>query len=216
MSGFVSGAMVISSVISSSASKSAAKSAASSAKSELDFAKAQYADWQATYGDIQDNLSEYYNSITPEYYAATGLQAFQVEQQASMTRVQQNLAQRGLADSALAASIESQSELNAAETRAGIRAGAEDAVLQQQSNFLGLGLGVSPASSVSQALASQTAYAQQNASNAAVAAGQAWSSTANTIGSVAADYFRANPVTTGTATATTLPANSGIYTNTPY
>lgn len=211
----VAGATVVGSVVSSkSASKAANKAAESNDAAtlatleQLDFAKQQYADWQATYGDIQENLSSYYSNLTPEYYAARGLEAFNQEQQASMTRIEQNLAQRGLGDSPLAASINAQSELNAAESRASIRAGAEDAVSQQRANFLSIGMGSNPSGSVSAAyqnmatvLGNQASQANQYAQNAAIASGQAWGNAVSTIGKSAADYFNSNPVTSGNTTA---------------
>ena len=220
MAGWVSGAIVAGSVVSSTMSSRAsskATAAASEASAEqLAFAKQQYQDWQDTYGNIQSNLSEYYNNLTPEYYATQGLQAFQTEHQAAMRQVEQNLAQRGLSDSALAAGIESQAELDAAESKAAIRAGAEQQVLNAQSNFLSIGMGGGSAATgaINQALSQRASSAQQYATSAQQAAAASWGSTVQTIGQQAADYLHANPITAGSTTAA-LPANSGIYTNTP-
>lgn len=205
MSGWVAGAVVVGSVagaaISSRSADKASKRAADASDAQLAFEYEKYDDWMATYGPIQDNLANYYQNLTPEYYAAVGLEAFEQQQSASMRRVEENLAQRGLADSALSASIEAQSELDAAETRASIRRDAPAAVRQEQANFLAMGLGTNPANSVSQALVQQTSMANQYAQQAEIAAGQAMGSAVNTIGTAAADYFRQNPVTTGTTTA---------------
>lgn len=205
MSGWVAGAVVVGTVagaaISADAAKDASRTAAAANDASLAFEYEKYDDWQATYGSIQDNLSDYYQNLTPEYYAAVGLEAFNQEQQASMTRVEQSLAQRGLADSSLATSIEAQSELDAAETRAGIRRDAPAQARQEQSNFLSMGLGVNPGNSVSAALQSQANTATQYAQQSEIAAGQAIGTAVSSVGSAASDYFRANPVTTGTTTA---------------
>lgn len=205
MSGWVAGSVVVgsvaSSVIGSRSSSKASKQAADASQAQLEFEYEKYDDWKATYGAIQDNLANYYQNITPEYYAAIGLEAFEQQQQASMTRIEESLAQRGLSDSPLAASIEAQSELDAAETRASIRRDAPAQARQEQSNFLAMGLGANPANSVSNALAQKANYAQNYATQSEMAAGRAWGNTFSTIGTAAADYFRQNPVTAGTTTA---------------
>lgn len=211
MSGWVAGATVAAGVggaliAGRSADKASARASDADA-AQLAFEYEKYDDWQATYGAIQDNLSQYYQNLTPEYYAAVGLEAFEQQQAASMRRVEENLAQRGLADSALSASIESQAELDAAETRAGIRRDAPAAVRQEQSNFLAMGLGTNPANSVSSALAGQASRANQYAQQAEIAAGQAWGSAIKTAGTAASDYFRTNPITSGTTTAVNYQPN---------
>ena len=103
MSGWVAGAVVVGSVagaaISSRSADKASSRAAAAQDAQLAFEYEKYDDWMATYGPIQDNLANYYQNLTPDYYAAVGLEAFEQQQQASMLRVEENLAQRGLSDS---------------------------------------------------------------------------------------------------------------------
>jgi hypothetical protein len=118
----IAGASVVSGVMSSNASDRASKRAAGSDAASLAFEQQKYDDWKETYGGIEDNLSEYYNSLTPEYYAARGLEAFQKEQQRAFTTIKSSLAQRGIEDSGIALAAERAFAQDAAIQRATIRA----------------------------------------------------------------------------------------------
>lgn len=178
--------------MSASASRSASKKAAASAANQLEFEKAQYDDWQSVFGPVQDNLSKYYQSITPDYYEAAGLEAFQKERDAQLQQLQENLAQRGLATSGVAAALERSNAIDTAQTRANIRREAPAKAAEEQSRFLQIGMGLNPSSSYSTAL-SQTAQAQQaNANLQAQAAGSAISSAVGTVGSALSDYLRSS------------------------
>jgi len=179
------------SLISVNASSSAAKKAASSAKSELDFNKAQYERWQEVFGPIQDNLSEYYQSLTPDYYEAAGLQAFEKENQAQMTTLNEQLAQRGLTGSGLEATLNRENAIDTAEQRAAIRVDAPAKAAAEQLNFLQVGMGQQSNinQTYSQALANQTATAQQNSNAASLASAQATSSAISTVGTALSDYW---------------------------
>lgn len=72
------GASVVGSVISGKSAKKQAAAAAEADKAELDFAKEQYQDWLDTYGDLQDNLAEYYNNLTPDTLEVQGLEQFEL------------------------------------------------------------------------------------------------------------------------------------------
>ena len=169
-------------LISSSASKSAANKASAAAKSELAFQQQQYDDWKETFGDVESNLSDYYSNLSPDYYEAAGLQAFEQERKAQMTQLRENLAQRGLATSGVTAAVERADAINAAEQRATIRAEAPSKVAQEQSNFLQIGMGLNPSASYAQSLAQQTQLQQQQSAAASQAAGQAWGSAISTTG----------------------------------
>ena len=176
-------------LISSSASKSAANKASAAAKSELAFQQQQYDDWKETFGDVESNLSDYYSNLSPDYYEAAGLQAFEQERKAQMTQLRENLAQRGLATSGVTAAVERADAINAAEQRATIRAEAPSKVAQEQSNFLQIGMGLNPSASYAQSLAQQTQLQQQQSAAASQAAGQAWGSAISTTGKALSDYF---------------------------
>lgn len=97
-------------------------------------------EWQATYGELATNLSDYYNSISAESYAAMGLENASAAFETSMKSINESLAQRGITNTAVAASIGAQAELGYAEQKAAIRSTSETLAMQEKLNFLSLGL----------------------------------------------------------------------------
>tara|TARA_R110000851_G_C13101812_1_gene568633 strand:+ start:10022 stop:10663 length:642 start_codon:yes stop_codon:yes gene_type:complete len=179
----------------------ARNSAEAQSRSALEFEQNKLDDWNEVYGPVQDNLSDYYTNLTPEYYETIGLENFAQEQQTAMTRLDESLAQRGLDPaSGISASLRSQSELDAAEGRASIRRDAPRQVAEDKSRFLQIGLGQNPGSSLSNELSSQARSATQRATSSEQAAGTAISSAVSTAGTALVDYYNkpAEPVTTGT------------------
>jgi len=196
----VAGATVVSSTMSSRAASEAASEQGDAAAAQLAFEQERYDDWQAVYGPIQDNLSAYYQNVTPEYYAAVGLETFEQQYQTRLQRMEENFAQRGIdPSSGLAASMEAQAELAAAETRAGIRRDAPRQAVEDKSRFLQIGLGQNPASSVSGALSQQTQMAQQQSIAAKEAAGHAWAAAIPAVGQAVTAWNTPAPTTQATA-----------------
>jgi len=185
---------VVGGVVSSNNAKKATKSAERQSADAIAFEQQKYDDWNATYGPLQDNLAEYYNSITPEYYETIGLEAFQQEQESAMARIDESLAQRGIdPSSGIAASLEAQTELNAAESRAEIRRDAPRQAAEDKSRFLQIGLGQNPGQSMSQTLSNQASASQQRATMQQQAAGQAVGAAINTAGTALVDYINTPP-----------------------
>ena len=175
-------------VISSQGAKSAAKTAANAQNAQLNFDQQRYDDWNNVFGGLQENLSNYYNSVNPDYYVAAGLEAFEKEREAQMTRLDETLAQRGLQNSGIAATAGREDAISAAETRANIRREAPRQAREDQSRFLQIGMGQNPASSVSSTLGNISQNAT-NVSNAAQqAAGQAAGQAVSTVGKAFGDY----------------------------
>lgn len=152
MSGWIAGAVVVgavagayaSSEASSEASKSADKATAAgvaASDAQLQFNREQQARWDEIFGPTQDVLSEYYNNLDPNDVAATNVTAMQQAYQNTQQQLDKQLAQRGIGDSGLAASMGQnlmyQNEMGKAEARVL----APQQVAQQQTNFLGLGMG---------------------------------------------------------------------------
>lgn len=178
----VAGAAVAGSVISSRSAKKASGQAAKSASDELAFNQQRYDDWMSVYGPIQDNLADYYDTLTPEYYATMGLEEFEKERSQALEQLNTNLAQRGIAaNSGIGLQLRTNMDTAAAETRADIRRRAENETIQQKQNFLQIGMGQNPASDVAGSLARQTAVNQNLAANANAAAGSSWGNTLNTV-----------------------------------
>jgi len=182
----VAGATLVSGYMSSRAASKASSKASAAEAEALAFEYEKYDDWNETYGNLQDNLAEYYQNVSPEYYAAVGVEKFNEEFQIGMTRISENFAQRGIdPDSALAASTQSQAELNAAETRAGIRRDAPRQAREDQRSFLQIGLGQNPGSSLSNTLANNANNRSNEANSAQNAAGNAWASAIPAVGNAA-------------------------------
>lgn len=169
-------AAVAGAVISSNSAKKSAKTAANAQNRSTDFAQQQYDDWQAIYGPVQDNLSNYYSNLTPDYYEALGLETFELEKNNALDQLNQNLAQRGLTDSGVALQLKSDLNLAAASERAKIRRQAPAQVAQEQSGFLSVGMRADPAPSLATTLNQNATTASAQAQNAAAASGSAWQS----------------------------------------
>lgn len=167
------GASVVGSVISGKSAKKQADAAAEADKAELDFAKEQYQDWLDTYGDLQDNLAEYYNNLTPDTLEVQGLEQFELERERALTNINENLAQRGIATSGLAAAVEIEDQLSSATERARIRAEAPLRSAAERSRFLQIGLGQNPASNLQNVLSDTARDARDRADRSASAAGEA-------------------------------------------
>lgn len=118
----------------------AASQATDTAQAQLSFSKEQYADWKAVYGDIQKNLGDYYENLSGDSLAAQQLSAQAREYADAYRKVNQQLAQRGISQSGVAAAQDVAMASQSANTRAGIRAGAEDMARTKQAGFLQLGL----------------------------------------------------------------------------
>lgn len=175
-----------------SADKARDASAAASA-AELAFAKQQYADWRGTYGALEKNISQYYNSVSPEYYEAQGLQAFQDEQQAARDSMEVMFAQRGLSGSGLAERAFIDQDISGAETRAGIRMNAPRAAMQEKQSFLSLGMGNDPSGDVQNVLGNSADRAFKQQMSAEGAEGAAYGALPSALSSgvqAVADYKR--------------------------
>ena len=160
------GASIFGATSASNAASDATDAQSAAEAAALDFQKQQYQDWQDIYGPIQDNLSMYYQNINPDYYEATGLANFQKERQQQLTDLNTSLAQRGLTNSGLAATVKRENAIDTAEQRAQIRTNATQQAIADQSNFLQIGMGINPASSYGSTLSQ---IAQNKAATAAAA-----------------------------------------------
>ena len=108
---------------------------------QLDFNKQQYDDWNAIFGDTQKTLASYYNTLSPEFFASTGLQNIEQEYTRSRTQLDAALAKRGISNSGVAADDFSTLEAARMMGRADVRNKAETQVRAEQANFLAVGKG---------------------------------------------------------------------------
>lgn len=175
-------------------SKKAASEGQSQARTEFELEREKHDKWQATYGPIQDNLAEYYNSISADSYAAMGLENSQQAFDTSMKRVDESLAQRGITNSAVGASIDAQAELGHAEEKAKIRTEAPRAVAQDQMGFLQVGLGMQPSTNLAQMANQRAMQLEQQSMIQEQAAGAALQNTIGAVGKLAGDYYASSTV----------------------
>lgn len=182
-------ATVAGAAISSNAANKASKRAGQAQDAQLAFEQEKYDEWQSTYGALEDNLSEYYNSISADSYAAMGLENAQQAFDTSMKQINESLAQRGITNTAVGASLEAQAKLGLAEQKAKIRTDAPRAVAEDKSRFLQIGLGQNPGASMSQTLAQQSQNLQHQANLQEQAAGQAIGQAVSTVGRGISDYM---------------------------
>lgn len=195
----VAGAAVVGSVMASDSAGNATESAEDTAYRQLQFDKQRVEDWKDAYGGIQDNLSEYYNNLTPEYYEVQGLEAFQKEQQAAMENIKSTLAQRGIEDSGIALATEVSSAQSGAVQRATIRAQAPSLAAEEKRGFLQVGLGQDPGESLSRTFAQRSADTAANARAQQQAAGAAAGTAVSSVGTALADYFNTPTADTSVA-----------------
>lgn len=169
----VGGSAIVGAATSSRAAGKASDAAARSASNELEFSKAQYSDWLDAFGDIQTNLSNYYENLTPEFFETQALQAFEQEKELAFQQLEADLAQRGIDTSGLAADLNKDLAIASATERAKIRAEAPIKTAQAKQEFLQIGLGQNPASNVQGVLANRTAQLSADARLANQAAAKA-------------------------------------------
>jgi len=203
--GVVAGGTIISGYMAGEASDRASKRAAAMSAEQLAFEKKKYAEWQDTYGGIEDNLSEYYNNLTPDFYATQGLELFQKEQEKALTQIKTSLAQRGIEDSGLAIAMEREAEQDAAVSRATIRAQAPGQVAEEKRQFLQVGLGQNPGAGISSTLSQRAQDASVAARQAEQAAGAAYGTAVKEVGTALTEYINQPAVTPP------LPPTAPVY-----
>lgn len=169
--------------------KNAQAAATAADKEALDFARKQYADWQGIFGPIQNNLSSYYQNLTPARIEAQGREAVELERADLMTRLDETFQQRGLGDTALEAATFADIERRTAQQKAEVRATAPEKVAQQQLGFLTLGYNQNPAGVVQQSLSNSAGLQQQIAFKKGAMAGEAVGNAVSTVGTALGDYF---------------------------
>ena len=160
------------------------KAAVDAARQQDEWARQRYNEQKAIYGDIEQNLANYYKTLTPEKKTSLGLDRYDQQFRLAQDKVAQTMAQRGLTGSGIEAEANYQMELQAAKDR------AEIATKQRFSKtatlgFLGYGTGQT-------GLAAQMmANSNANYANALGASAANWLNIANQAGNSAADAFGA-------------------------
>ena len=167
------------------AAKKAGKKAGDADAERMAFAREQYDEWQATYGPVEDQLAAYYETLSPTLRTVQGLEAFEKEKNRALTNLNENLAQRGIATSGIAAQQNTEVAINSAGERARIRAAAPMEVAKEKLSFLQVGLGQNPNSGVTNALSTQQTNANNIANTTARNAGNASGAVASSVADLA-------------------------------
>jgi len=102
---------------------------------------AQYDEWKAIYGPIEENLGEFYSALSPETYAAAGLENNAKEFQKQKTQTMETLEQRGLGTSGIKASVDKSMGVSKAMADAETRRDAPFQVAKEKQAFLSQGKG---------------------------------------------------------------------------
>jgi len=111
-------------------------------KEQIAFQREQYQDWKDIYGDIQENLGNYYKNLDGSSLAALGLENQQREYQTLKRELDADFIKRGISpDSGTAIAADRNLGFQNATARAAIRTNADNAANQEKMAFLGLGLG---------------------------------------------------------------------------
>lgn len=169
------------------------------AQEQLDWAKKQKEDWDKIYGPVQDNLGEYYKTLSPEIYESAGVQKINEEMANTEKTLMQSFAQHGITNSGIAAAGMTNLAQTGALAKATVRAEAPQKVAQAKQGFLQLGLG--QAGGINQSVqSSQTGItnvlSQQAANKGAQAtqynqlAGSAMAGVGTSIGSGISNYVQ--------------------------
>jgi len=171
--GITAAATVGSAAYTANRASKAGKQAAGAEADSLAFAMEKYDDWQEVFGPIQQNLANYYSNLDADFIATQGLESYEVEKTRALQQVRGNLAERGISGGGVAAAVETDIALQSASERARIRAEAPMKVAQMQTNFLQVGLGQNPDTSLQTVLEGNAARANQRSVAASKAAGDA-------------------------------------------
>jgi len=102
---------------------------------QLNFQKSQYNNWQAIYGPVASNLSSFYQNLTADNLAASGIQNYEQQYAQHAQSLQRAFAQRGI-DSTAQDALTQQADLARAQVAANIRTTAPGLVATAQQGFL--------------------------------------------------------------------------------
>lgn len=184
---------------------------------QLQLYKDELDNFQSVFGSVEQNLKNYYNSLSPDSVAAKDIQNLEVEFNRVNTQLNQQLAQRGLSNSGAAAAANTALASNLATSRAEARSNASQKVANQQLGWYSLGTqqkhaalaGLSGA--YGQAMQGQSNLASvygQQASNAANAATQSFANIGSTITNAIGTSIVANALNGGGSSVTPQTTNS--------
>ena len=205
----MAGGSILGAGISVLGAQGAADDAADAQEMALAWEMKKYQDWKNLYGDIEKNLSDYYENLSPEVYAARGIEAIETEFNQVQANMNEFMVSRGIReDSGLGASLKQEQNMGRAIARARVRAEAPQAVADAKQNFLGLGFQKSqgdPGAILRQDMQNKSTLAMNAAGYAGEAVGTAIYDSATALG----DYLNRPKKVTVPVTQPTVTYSSG-------
>lgn len=134
--------------------RKAAEKQEEAADAQLAFQKEQYDDWQNVYGPVRENLSNFYQDLTPETFTASGLAQISEQYEATQVQYERQFAQRGI-DSPAQDLMQQQASLSAGKAKAELRHSAPLQLAQAEQSFLSNSVTNPAATGVSNAYGNQ-------------------------------------------------------------
>lgn len=208
-----------------SARDTAMQNATNAAQQNVDMWQKEYNNWNTAFGDTQQAVSNYYNSLSASKYEAKMVQNLQQSYNQASTQLNQNLAQRGITLSGAAAAAQTQLAQSLATQKAEANYNADKEVASEKLGYLQTGLqqksqitsGLSQAqSNLANAYNNQANVAQSDlntannlTSNSLQAIGSAFGSTASILGKSSALSDNSSSAVSsalGTQTSGSLPS----------
>lgn len=194
---------------------------------QIQLMKDQLDNFQAVFGSVEQNLKNYYNSLSADSVAAKNIQNLEVEFNRASTQLNQQLAQRGLSNSGASVAANTSLATSLATSRAEARSNAASQVANQQLSWYSLGTqqkqaalaGLNNSYSSGASLYGNLAnlYGSQ-ANQASTAATQSFSNIGSTVSNAIGQSIVANALSGGgsgnggTTNSLGLPSNSSAVT----
>lgn len=110
------------------------------AEQQMQMMQEQTQQWNSVFGDTQALLSDYYKNLTPEKRIAQGFETLEDQYNKTSKRVNETLAQRGLAGGGADAQVNADLLTNLANQKAQVSQNAASQVAAEQSQFFNMGL----------------------------------------------------------------------------
>lgn len=109
------------------------------AEQQMQFMQGQMEQWNSVFGDTQALLADYYNNLSPEKRIAQGFESLESQYNQASKRVNQTLAQRGLAGSGADAQANTDLLMSLAKEKSKVEQNAEAQVAQERLGFFNMG-----------------------------------------------------------------------------
>ena len=158
---------------------------------QIDFAKQQYEDWKNIYGGIEQNLSNYYDNLSPQLIETQTLQSLQQSYQQQRNEMNQYFAQMGI-ESGVQADLMQELGMQKIRDEATAKVTAPMKAAEAKQSFLNIGLNQkgSAINGIQNAIGNRANLASSFANQETQLANQAYKNAGQTFGIVANSYIK--------------------------